>query len=61
MRRYGVSPDDLEETGLKKVLVVTCYCTLRGNCTLVEKEKNCKDCEFCVCVLDHVPQRGVAV
>ncbi|HOX34966.1 MAG TPA: hypothetical protein PLO06_04660 [Methanoregulaceae archaeon] len=61
MRRHGVFPDDLEESGLKKVLFVTCYCTLKGNCTLDEKGRNCKDCEFSICVLDPVPQRGVAV
>ena len=61
MMSYGVLLDELEESGLKKVLLVTCYCTLNGNCMLDEKSKNCKDCEHCICVLDHVPQRGVAV
>jgi len=56
-----MSSDELEENGLRKVLLVTCYCTLKGNCTLDEKTKNCKDCEFSICVLDYVPQRGVAV
>jgi len=61
MRINGVFPDELEASGLKKVMLVTCYCTLKGNCMLDERARNCKDCEFSICVLEDIPRRGVAV
>lgn len=48
-------------TGLREILFVTCYGTLNGNCMLDEQTRNCKDCEFSICILDHVQQWGVAV
>jgi len=61
MRNYGVLEEELEEIGLRKVLFVTWYCTLYGDCTVDEKARNCRDCEYSICVFDQVPQQIVAV